>query len=169
MGTRPTLLNSCARAATAAEARYRIESPLPTAQARVIALGQGALAAVRQVARQPWAGARFFSFEAVAATGNGRNSPDAVLSDLEGHQSRLSDQLAGADVAVMVVTDNHGAEAAAAIGQACSQRSVMTAAVILGDGTDTDAAVASLRSHARVMIVTRDAGDVSEVLSALRA
>lgn len=176
MGTRPTLLNSCASAATAGEARYRIDSPVPSAEARVIALDEGARAVVNQVAQQFWAGARFFAFDAVvsvddlAPVANGDGSPpDALVSDLDGHQSRLSDQLAGADVAVMVATSNRAAEAAAVIGQACSQRSIMTAGVILGAGGNTDAAVASMRAHARVMIVSEDAWDVSEVLSALRA
>lgn len=168
MSSHPTLLNSCTWAATAAEARYRINSPVASSEARVIALDRGAIPVLQQVAEQPWQRARFFLFDTVASSGNGSGS-DAVLKSLDGYQSRLSEQLQGADLAVMVATSDDGSDGAAAIGQACRERSIMTAGVVLSGSEGTDATVASLRSHARIMIVSHNSEDVAEVLSALRA
>lgn len=171
MQNRPILLNSCARAATAAEARFRIDAPIASSRAtRVIALDEGAEPVVRRVAGQPWFGARFFTCKAPAllARSNG-DVADLVLLCTDGSESRLSEQLAGADVAVMVATANDGARAASAIGDACTLRGIMTAGVVLGDARDTGAAVSALRPYARVLLVTRDELDVAEVLTALRA
>jgi hypothetical protein len=166
------LLNSCARAATAAEARYRIDRPIrPSRAARVVALDDGAAQVVRKVAEDPWASAKFFTCKpATAHSGSNGEIADVVLrSTVDGAESRLSEELAGVDVAVMVATANDGAVAASAIGDACTLRGIMTAALVLANGYDTDAAVTALRPHARVLMVTRDDRDVSEVLTALRA
>ena len=170
---KPTLLNSCARAASAAEARYRIDVPIaPSRGTRVVALDQGAEPVVRHVAGLEWARARFFTCPPTTppANGNGEVAADVTLrSVVDGATSRLSAELTGADVAVMVATANDGAEIAAAIGDACTLRAIMTAALVIADGHDTDAAVAALRPYARVLMVTHDEHDVSEVLTALRA
>ncbi|HEX5996800.1 MAG TPA: hypothetical protein VFY84_16795 [Jiangellales bacterium] len=169
--TRPILLNSCARAATAAEARFRINAPIaPSRGARVIALDEGAEAVVRRVAEQQWSSARFFVCRppGLLPTSNG-DVADLVLRSTDGSESRLSTELAGADVAVMVATTDDGADAAGAIGDACTLRAIMTAGVVIRDGHDAEATVSALRPHARVLMVTRDEHDVSEVLSALRA
>ncbi len=111
---RPILLNSCAKAATTEEARFRIDRPIRPARAtRVVALDAAAAPVVRRVAAQPWAQARFFT--TTAPNGNGHLA-DLVLVDTDGAEQRLSDVLTGADVAVMVATDNDGATAASAIG-----------------------------------------------------
>jgi hypothetical protein len=162
---RPILLNSCARATTAAEARFRIDAPIAPARAtRVVALDGDAEAVVRQVAAQPWADARFYT-----ALFSGHTNGDLTLRDTGGAVSRLSEVLAGADVAVMVATADAGAPAAAAIGDACTMRGIMTAGLVLAAGHDASAAVSALRPHARVIMVTYDEHDVSEVLTALRA
>lgn len=166
------LLNSCARAATAAEARYRIDRPIrPSRAARVVALDAGAAEVVRKVAEEQWASAKFFTCKpATASAGSNGEIADVVLrSTDDGAESRLSEELTGVDVAVMVATANDGAVAASAIGDACSLRGIMTAGLVLANGYDTDAAVTALRPHARVLMVTRDDRDVSEVLTALRA
>jgi hypothetical protein len=168
---RPILLNSCARAATAAEARFRIDVPIaPSRGANVVALDEGAQPIVRRVAAQPWHSARFFTCTsaALAPQGNG-HAGDLVLVSMDGVESRLSEQLVGVDVAVMVATADEGAFAATAIGAACAVRGIMTAGVVLADARECDAAVLALRPHARVLLVTRDELDVSEVLTALRA
>lgn len=163
---RPILLNSCARAATTAEARFRIDRPIRPARAtRVVALDAAAVPVVRQVARETWAHARFFT-----ATQPNGNLADLVLVDTDGVEERLSEVLAGVDVTVMVATDNDGASAASAIGDACTLRGIMTAGLVLAAGhSGADAAVSALRPHARVIMVTQDEHDVSEVLTALRA
>lgn len=168
---RPILLNSCARAATAAEARFRINAPIASSRAtRVVALDEGAASVVRRVAEQHWAGARFFTCDAPALLNESNGGvADVVLRAVDGSRSRLSEELDGADVAVMVATVNDGAKAASAIGDACTLRGIMTAGLVLGDGREAGAAVSALRPHARVLMVTSDEHDVSEVLTALRA
>jgi hypothetical protein len=169
MPNRPILLNSCARAATSAEARFRIHRPIaPTRATRVVALDDAALVAVRQAAREPWAGARFFVAPSLAVAAR---ATDIVLTSVDDTESWLSAELAGADVAVMVATSNEGAGMASAIGNACTLRGIMTAGIVIsgGNGHAADAAVAALRPHARVLLVTQDEDDVVEVLTALRA
>jgi S1-C subfamily serine protease len=168
---RPILLNSCARAATAAEARFRIDAPIaPNRGTRVVALDRGAEQVVRRVAEERWLGARFFTsrFTGPLATNNG-DVADIVLTATDGSQSRLSAELDGADVAVMVATADDGAEAACAIGDACMLRGIMTAGLVLAAGSDARATVSALRPYARVLMVTQDEHDLSEVLTALRA
>lgn len=161
------LLNSCARAATAAEARFRIDRPIaPSRGTRVVALDAGAEEVVRRVAAQPWSRARFFT---ASAGPDDVDLAEVVLRSTDGSESRLSVELDGADSAVMVATANDGARAATAIGDACTLRGIMTAGLVIADGHDTNAAVSALRPHARVLMVTRDEQDVTEVLTALRA
>ena len=68
----------------------------------------------------------------------------------------------------MVATEDSGADCAYAIGKACWERAVMTAGLVLGDGSRTLAAVAALRPHARVLLPTADESDLVELLTALR-
>jgi hypothetical protein len=172
---RPTLLNSCAKAATAAEARYRIDAPIvPTRATRIVALDAGAAPVVRRVAEQEWAHARFFTCDvgALAAEAGGDAAAPAGglrLRAVDGALAGLNDELTGVDVAVMVATDDEGAAAASDIGLACSARGIMTAGLILGAGKAAGAAVAALRPYARFILVSQDEQDVSEVLTALRA
>lgn len=168
--SRPILLNSCARAATAAEARFRINAPIaPTRATRVVALDEGAVPVIRNVAGMAWQGARFFIAPPPTTPNGDGGVADVALLSLDGTQTWLSDELTGADVAVMVATANDGAAMASAIGDGCTLRGIMTAGIVLADGRDTDAAVSALRPHARVLLVTRDENDVAEVLTALRA
>lgn len=171
MPMRPILLNSCAKAATAAETRFRIDVPIAGRRAaRIVALDEGAAAVVRWVAEQHWNGARFFTCEIRTPPVNGSGgSADVFLRAADGSESRLCEELAGADVAVMIATGDDGAKAASAIGDACTLRGIMTAGLILGERREVGAAVAALRPHARVLMVTKDEHDVSEVLTALRA
>jgi hypothetical protein len=143
---RPILANSCARAATAAEARFRIDRPIGGRAALVVALDDDAAEVVARVAEQPWRGARF-----VRAT----DGFDEDLTDI--------------DVAVMVATAAADGGAAGAIARACSERGIMTAGLILGDPVRVAAAVSALRPFARNLMVTDDEDDVAEVLTALRA
>lgn len=142
---RPILLSSCAQAATAAEARFRIDRPIGGRSALVVALDDDAAAVVGRVAARSWLGARFFT-----------SAP--APSDLD-----------DADVAIMIATAEADPEAAAAIGRECALRGIMTAGLILGERRDVGAAVSALRPYARVLMVTEDEDDVAEVLTALRA
>jgi hypothetical protein len=158
---RPTLLNGCARAATAAEARFRIDRPIPGRSARVIALDGGAAAVVRRIAEEPWSDARFLVCE--------DRSADIVLRGADGSASALSEQLAGADVAILIATSADGSGAAAEIARACDRRGVMTAGLIVGERLEVEAGVSALRPYAPVLLVTEDEDDLPELLTALRA
>jgi hypothetical protein len=146
---RPTLLNGCASAATASEARFRIDRPIRGGSARVVGLDAEAAEIVRRVAGQPWGDARFLTGEELTL--------------------RLDEELADADVVVMIATCDDGAEAASAIARACADRGITTAGLILGEKLEVGAAVSALRPYARILMATDDEDDVSEVLTALRA
>jgi hypothetical protein len=143
---RPILANSCAKAATAAEARFRIDRPIRGRSALVIALDDEAAEVVDRVAEQPWQGARFIR----VADG-------------------FSEDLADTDVAIMIATADADGATAGAIARACAERGIMTAGLILGDRLDVGDAVSALRPYARNLMVTEDEDDVAAVLTALRA
>jgi hypothetical protein len=145
---RPILASSCAFAATAEEARFRIDRPIGGRAALVIALDDEAAEVVDRVAELPWEGARFF------------RSPDEL--DLE-------QELADADVAIMIATADADGDVAERIARACAERGVMTSGLILGERLDVGPAVSALRPYARNLMVTDDEEDVDAVLTALRA
>jgi hypothetical protein len=146
---RPTLLNSCAYAATAREAAFRINKPPAYVRtSRVVALDPGAAGVVHELAALPWHDTRF-------------------LPVFDAH--RLDDDLHGADFVMMIATANDGAEAASAIGRACVTRGITTAGIVLGSGAAIGEAVTALRPHARVLLVTEDRRDIVEILSEVGA
>lgn len=145
---RPILRSSCAQAATAAEARYRIDREIGGRIALIVALDAAAAEVVERVAERPWGAARFFQ------------RPQDV---------RLGEELGDADVAIMIGTGAADAEAASTIAHACAERGVMAAGVVLGATDEVGAAVAALRPYARNLLITEDEDDVAAVLTALRA
>lgn len=146
--TRPILLNSCARAATAEEARFRIDGPIAGRKALIVALDDEAAGVVDRVAERPWGGARFF------------RTPDveAVTAELE-----------DADVVIVVGTAGADGEVAAALARAGAERGIMLAGLILGEYGELVGAVSALRPYARNLMITEDEDDVAAVLTALRA
>lgn len=169
MAPRPTLLHGCASATTAAEARFRIDAPVDIQRAtRVIALDPGAAEVTAEVARLPWRSAQFLTCDAPDVSNNGHGR-EPVLRIANGSEIHLSEILDGADIAVMIATDDDGADLAAAIGEACWERRIMTAGVVIDTDQRLAAAVRALRPHAQVLLVSSDADDVVEILSALRA
>jgi hypothetical protein len=166
----PILASSCARATTAAEARYRIDRPIePRHGARIIALDDRATTIVRQTAQLPWNTARFFTLAVGIPALDGDGYPDIALHGTDATSSRLSDEVGEADVFVMVATTDADAAAASAIGRAAAGRGIMTAGVVMGDRAEVDSTVAALRPYARVLLVSQDDQDLSVVLTALRA
>jgi hypothetical protein len=147
---RPILLNSCALAATAKEARFRIDRPIGSRAALIIALDDEAAAVVDRVAERPWGGARF-------------------LHAADSSEDRLTQELADADVAIMIATADADAHLAETIARACATRGIMTAGLIVGARADVADAVSALRPYARNLMITDDEDDVAEVLTALRA
>lgn len=170
MSIRPTLLHGCASAATAAEARFRIDAPVDIRrEARVIALDAGAADVIEQAARLPWSGAVFLTVGGPAdVSGNGYGR-DPVLRTSDGTDQRLTEVLDGADVVVMVATVDAGVDLAAAIGEACGERRIMTAGIVIDTEHRLGAAVRALRPHAQVLLVSNDGDELAEILTALRA
>jgi hypothetical protein len=142
---RPILANSCARAATAEEARFRIDRPIGGRSALIVAVDDDAAGVVDRVAEKPWRGARFVH------AGDGQPGLEDV------------------DLVVMVATADADGDVAAALARECFQRGIMTTGLILGERLDVAAAVSALRPYARNLMVTNDEDDVAEVLTALRA
>ena len=168
---RPTLLHSCARAATTAEARYRVDYPNSLERvSRIIALDDRAAAILGPVADRPWRGARFLLVDTVP-TGDGDSDEDleARLRSFEGGTSLLSQELDGADVMVMVATGDEGAKAASIIGRASFRRRIMTAGLVVRGKHAPNNAVNVLRPYASVLVVSPDEQYIADVLTALRA
>lgn len=145
---RPILASSCARAATAEEARFRIDGPIGPRKALVVALDAASADIVDRVAERPWGGAQFYP------------RPDVP---------RVAAELDDADVVIMIATAGADGETAAELARMAAGRGIMTAGLILGERLEVGAAVSALRPYARNLMVTEDEEDVVAVLSALRA
>jgi hypothetical protein len=170
MQRRPTLLSSCAWAATAAEARFRIDYPRPANRASlVIALDRQAAVTVTGITDQSWSGGRFLAFERSLRANGGWGEPaDAVLLAADGSPALLAAELDGADVVVVIATGMAGAEAATVIGDACAGRMIMLAGLVVGAPGSTDEVISALRPNAMVLVELGDDSDVREILTALR-
>jgi hypothetical protein len=169
MQRQPTLLNSSARAATAAEARYRISYPFARRNSRVIALDEQSAVIVRRIAAQRWGGGHFLTFEAaVPANGSGLEVADARLRRADGTEVLLSEELSDADAVVMVGGVHASGEAASVIGDACAARSIMSAGLVIPGAGSADEVVSALRPNAMVLVILQDGDDIPEILSALR-
>lgn len=157
-------------AATAAEARFRIDYPDQTTRAsRIIALDQQAADVVRRLSGQDWRGGRFLVFEDVLpVNGSGHDQVDATLRTADGSRTLLSKELEDADVAVAIATEHVRPEAAAVIGDACAARMIMSAGLILAGSEQPDEAVSALRPNAMVLLILQDENDIPPILTALR-
>ncbi|SFO28054.1 hypothetical protein SAMN05216207_104118 [Pseudonocardia ammonioxydans] len=162
----PILQNSCARATSLEEARYRIDIPIEGRRgARVVALDDGAATLVRRLAREPWNAARFYTLPAQEP-----GEPGTWLHRTSGSSTPLADELAEGDVVVMIATRNDASAAAVeTLGRAAAERGIMTAAVALGRQEGMTNAVRALRPYARVLLVNGEESDVAELLTAIRS
>lgn len=164
----PTMLHACARAASAEEARYRIQAPNSRQRrSRIFALDPAAAEAMYAITEAPWNDAHFLTVTTADNT-----SSTVRLSHPDGSAADLLAELDGADVAVLIATDGSSEGAAAAIAGACFERNIMCAALALGDGRQDatlDRVVNSLRRFARVLVVAHDVDYIPAMLTALRA
>jgi hypothetical protein len=180
MKNRPTLLNSCAYAATAAEAKFRINGkPQAARSVSVVALDRGAARVMADLIDRPWLGARFLTVNGAMDGGavdggppasparDGHQAADLMLRREHGDQVGLSEALRDTDLLLMIATADDGAAAAGVIGDACTLRGITTAAVVLGSSSQQ--AVRAMRPYARVLLVTEDQQDVAELMSAVGA
>ena len=109
---------------------------------------------------------------ASAAGGEG-SKMQAWLSDLAGRTKALVDEVASADLVVMVSSAGTSAQAAAVIGEACAVRKVMTMALIIGSeersNDELSKTLATLRPYASMLVIASGDEYIEEMLSALRA
>ena len=170
------MLSESARMTTAEEARFRIDYPNSRPRAvKVVALDEPSERVVKRLAQGQWQRASFFTslkFDGAPRSGEGW-SMKAWLSDLAGRTKDLLDEVASADLVVMVSSAGTSAEAAAVIAEACSVRKVMTTALIIGSDSKSDdelsKTLASLRPHASMLVIANNDDYIEEMLVALRA
>jgi hypothetical protein len=97
----------------------------------------------------------------------------AWLSDLAGRTKDLIDEIATADLIVMVASAGTNADAASVIAEACNARKVMTTALIIGSAAKSDdelsKTLASLRPNASMLVIASNDDYIEEMLVALRA
>ena len=161
---------------TAAAARLRIDDPnsLPRS-IKVIALDPASERVVQRLAQRSWQGAAFFTSIKFggAPTGGKGWSMKAWLSDLAGRTKDLIDEVASADLVVMVAAAGTKTDAATVIAEACGVRKVMTTAFVIDSESKTDEelsrTLATLRPHASMLVVAADDDYIEVMLAALRA
>ncbi|MGG5752303.1 hypothetical protein ACQ3I4_06715 [Zafaria sp. Z1313] len=143
------------------EAAYRIDYPLAYARStRVVAFDEIAEETVRSVSGGPWGQAQFYT----ASDSGGE------LITLEGQRRPMLLEIDQSDSVVMVATNSVVSAAAAAVGAACRERSIMTAGLLLLDaGPLGGEALSALRPYARILLVPADKDDLFELLRAIRA
>jgi hypothetical protein len=170
------MLSESARMTTAEEARFRINYPNSKPRAvKVVALDAPSEAVVKRLAQGQWQRASFLTaskFHGAPRGGEGWTM-EAWLSDLAGRTKDLVDEVASADLVVMVSSAGTKAEAAAVIAEACSVRKVMTTALIIGSEAKSDEelskTLASLRPYASMLVIANNDDYIEEMLVALRA
>jgi hypothetical protein len=170
------MLSESARMSSAAEARFRIDAPnAKPRRVKVIALDRASEAVVKRLAALSWNDATFLTASAFAGEPPGRGgfSMQGWLSDLAGRTKDLVDEVAGADLVVMVATAGEEPPAASLIGEACSLKRVNTTGLILGAPSATDAMLSKtlgrLRPWSLMLVIASGEDYIADMLVALRA
>ena len=159
------MLSESARMSSAAEARFRVQAPnsLPRA-IKVIALDVAGEAVVRRLDDAGWRHAAFF------LAGDPR---DPSLRDLAGGTSTVAVEVDAADLIVLIAGPGGRARAVSAIGEACSNRRVMTTGLIVGASAasehDLSRTLAQLRPWSLMLVVATNDEYIDDMLTALRA
>ena len=151
---------------SAAEARFRVQAPnsLPRA-IKVIALDPTAEAVVERLSGGGWNQATFLTLVS-GTSGEG-------LRDIAGGTRNLPDEIDTADLVVMVAGPGGHALAAASVGEACSDRRVMTTGFLVGAMSAPDDEVsktlAQLRPWSLMVVIARSDDYLDDMMTALRA
>jgi hypothetical protein len=151
------MISESARMSSAAEARFRIDTPNSRGRAvKVIALDRGAEAVVDSLAQGNWNGATFFR-----------------AGELTERPVKLAEEIDVADLVVMIATAGENLPDVAAIGNACSARRVTTTGLVLGAVDTPDAALsrtlAQLRPWTLMLVIANTTDYIGDMLRALRA
>ena len=167
----PTMLHGCARAATAAELRFRV--PYPNSRprtSRIFALDAGAAEAMYRIAEEPWTDAHFLTLAARAPVDpDATDATDLPLSHPDGTAAELEAELQGADLVVLLASRGGSEGAAEVIARECFRRGIMCAGLALARSGAVDRVVTSMRRFARVLVVAQDEDYIPAMLTALRA
>jgi hypothetical protein len=150
------MLSESARMSSAAEARFRLQTPATVLRRMAIsALDPAADDVVARLAEGSWTNARFIPSSAVAT-----------------RTQRVLDDIATADLLVMVATAGADASAAAALGEVCSDRRIHTATFVVRAGAVSDAALSRTLGQVRpwsLMVVIANEDDyVEDILRSFR-
>ena len=147
------MLSESARVTTAEEARYPDRlSELEAARDQGDRARPPSEAVVKRLAQGQWqrrASSRRSKFDG-APRGGEDWSMKAWLSDLAGRTKDLIDEVASADLMVMVASAGTKPRAAGVIAEACGVRKVMTTALIIGSEGVRRGALETLASCARM-------------------
>ena len=168
------MASESARATSAAEARYRIDAPNSQPRSvKVIALDASAERVVKRIARGPWQRASFFTSLSDDGAPRGAWSMQAWLGDVAGRAMNLLEEIASADLVVMVAAAGGSPPVASVIGEACALNRVMTTGLIVDAHGQSDAALArtlaALRPYASMLVLADGEDYVEAMLEALRA
>jgi hypothetical protein len=165
-----------ARMSSAAEAKFRIETPNSQPRAvKVIALDTRSERVVKELAAATWQRATFLTASAFSGAPHKgeRFSMGGWLNDLAGRTKDLIAEVDSADLVVMVASAGENAAAAAIIGEACNVKHVMTTALILGSASTSDETLskmlAQLRPHVMMLVISSADEYIKDMLTALRA
>ena len=169
----PTMLSSCARAATAEEARFRVQYPNSLSRtSRIFALDKAAAEAMYAVTEDPWDNAHFLIVFANSHVSPDTASGDIPISHPNGAAASLDEELTGADIVVLLATDGSSEAAAEVIARECFKRKIMCAGIALKRGPSSEKmekVVNSMRKFTRVLVVAQDDDYIPAMLTALRA
>lgn len=163
-----------ARAASAAEARYRIAEPNSRLRAiKVVALDAESEAMIKRLAAASWRGATFLTALHDVPEPDVTFSMTGWFRDLAGHTKSLLDEIASADHVVMVACAGSSAESASIIGEACSLKRIMTTGLIVSAPATPDEVLsrtlAHLRPWALMLVIATGEEYVADMLTALQA
>jgi hypothetical protein len=168
------MLSESARMTTAEEARYRIDYPNSKPRAvKVVALDAPSEEVVKRLAQGNWQRATFLTVHDGAVPGGEGWSMKAWLADLAGRTHELIDEVASADLVVMIASAGTRPETAAVIAEACNVRKVMTTALIIGSQSKSDEELSrtlgALRPYASMLVIASNDDYIDAMLVALRA
>lgn len=168
-------MSESARFSTAEEARFRIGYPNSRPRrSRIIALDAASLEALRDLAGGTWNDAHFLHYVEPKPASDGLHMLpiDAVLEDLDGNRVNLVDEVADADVIVMVTTAGVAAEAAEVIGNACFVRNKLATGLVLSAPEIPyevlSRTLTNMRPFAAMLVISNGVEYVSGMLNALR-
>ena len=130
------------------------------------------------VSPRTWNHATFLKASSVAAGDPGASATDAdadadaSLTAFDGRPTRVRDEVNAADLVIMVASAGGRADAAAAIGRACSDRRVTTTALIVGAAEPSDDEIsktlAQLRPWSLMVVIANSDDYITDMMTALR-